>query len=300
MSQTPPKIPVWNCQAEVSADVTVGQKFSLGCSGESVPLLKTDQVVIYTRELDPVTKHASLNNLKILEVQSIDDRHFQATVTSYLTGKYQDDNIFVLTDGTNEIALQNIKFNVASVMQKGQEQKPYPAYPPWIMPIPLWFIALIIMAVIVPAVGIWLIFKRQKQKRALIESLKKQKTARLPFDEFHRDIRLIEKKHGLEPHDPKGYIGDLEKSFRLYLIRELIVPANDWSDRAILNEIKSQHKTVWSASERGLKRLLKEFERARRANAVSVTDSRQLYSMCLEVSEDIFKVIAAKNKRSHL
>ncbi len=295
MSTPQSKLPIWNCQVEAPPQINVGTHFQINCSGEAVPL-KTDQVMIYAKELDSQTQQASLNNLKILEVKNVNDHEIQAVATSYLVGKYEHDDFFVLTDGKNEVALQNLKFTVTSILQPNQENKPYPAYPPWAMSIPFWFIILIALLIIGPIAGILRIFIKQKQRRVLIESLKKLKTARLPFDEYHREIRILEKKYGVEPNDTKGYVADLEKAFRLYLVRELIVPANTWSDRAILKEIKSKHRVVWIENEKNLRRLLKEFERAKKSN-VTVTDCRQLYLMSLEVSESIFKAVNAKNKR---
>lgn len=295
MADQKQSLPTWNCEIDVSGEITVGKKFQISCQGEAVPL-KSDQLMIYAKELDPQTKHASLNNLKILEVIKSDEQQIKAIVTSYLTGKYETDGFFILSDGQQEVALNQLKFNVASVLPPNEKKDPYPAYPPWVIPVPIWFIVLIIALIVLPLYGIWRVLKKQRERRLLIDSLKKQKTVRSPFDEFHREIRAVEKKHGLEPQDTKAFVSDVEKSFRMYLIRELLVPANTWSNRQIFNELKSRHAKVWESSSKDIKRLFSEFERASRSN-VSVNDCRQLYAMNIEVSEKIFKIASQTRGR---
>src|SRR5690606_37110489 len=128
------KLPTWNCEAG-QAEITVGSKFLLNCKGENVEW-GAEGVAIYAKELDSVTNKASLNNLKILEVKNLSESGIEATVTSYLAGEYKEDGFFILTDGKTEVALQGVQFKVVSVLPPGQENKPYPAYPPWVMPIP--------------------------------------------------------------------------------------------------------------------------------------------------------------------
>lgn len=278
---------IWNCGVEGAQGLTVGSRFSIKCSGSPVAPLQADAMAIMDERGEPF-------GLKILEVQSVDESHLNATVTSYTPAQYKDVT-FKLSDGRQTIELKGIDFSVGSVLQREQKQEPYPAFPPWTMAFPLWLWFAIGLAILLPSLGTWSIARRKIQRRKLIEGLKKQKTARPPFDELHRELRQLERTHGLEPKEPQKYVEDLNRAFRLYLVRELTVPAFDWSDREIMHEIKRSSKHVFIECEKPLGRLLRELRRASRT-VPSINDCQQLTAMVRETSEGVFK-IQSQNRR---
>lgn len=291
-----PQNPIWNCQLNGPAPVTVGEKLTLECSGPQVLGFDSSRFQV----LVPDAQNGQYM-LKILEIKSADDRHIQAVVTTYIPAKYEADGTFILTDGKQNVQLNNVKLQTQSVIQQNQQPPPQPfgPFPPWVLSLPFWFYFAIATAIILPiATVIYLIYQRRERKK-LFDTLKKMRTARLPFDEFHREIRIIEKKYGIEPEDMKGYVSELEKTFRLYLIRELIVPALQKSDGTVFREIKKSHKEIWKHCGSDLKRMLLEFKAAQKGN-VSLTDCRQLYSMSIQVSEKIFNVLSKSTKRTAL
>lgn len=277
----------WDCVVEGAQGLTVGARFSIKCSGSPVAPFQSDALSIIDERGEPF-------GLKLLEVQSLDESHLHAAVTSYTPAEYKGVT-FKLSDGRQTIELKGVDFQIASVLQQEQKQEPYPAFPPWVMSFPLWLWFAIGLAILLPSLGTWSFARRKIQRRKLIEGLRKQKTARPPFDELHRELRQLERVHGLEPKEPQKYVEDLDRAFKFYLVRELTVPAFDWSDREIMREIKRSSKHVFVECEKSLGRLLRELRRASRT-VPSINDCQQLTTMVRETSEDVFKIQSQNRK----
>ena len=290
----------WTCTASPPGDLTVGQPFEISCAGDSVAM-KAESLGI--TELGDQKYH-----LKLTSIKSADDRHIEATVVSYKPGVYGkdggkdggNDGPFFLSDGTNSVELRGLTFEVHSVIPKGEKPEAFPAFPFWEMGFPWWFWVLSFYAVALPLLGIFLWARKAAQLKKLRQELERHRTVRPPFDEFHRELRLLERKHGVEPTDPKLYVQELNRVFRMFLVRELIVPALDWSDRAVLKEIKKRHRVLYDDLNGALAQVMRELNRAQSVASVNVGDAQQLAKMARETSESVFRVqarIAAKGRK---
>lgn len=133
-----------------------------------------------------------------------------------------------------------------------------------------------------------------KRKR-LIESLSRFQTAASPYNVYNKDLRQILRRfqatvsaNGVD--HPKDYLKELDLSFRMYLVRELRVPALDWSNREVMGEIKRRYKNLYFDLEDDLKALFRELEKAKKSEEkLSFVDCEQLRDMSRRLVDQIYK-----------
>lgn len=288
--------PIWDCQlTPESQPVHVGTKMRLLCQGEPLAIRPED-----LRLLDE--KGQPQFELKILEVvsqQTVGDSsvaRFEAIATSYKPGQYKDERGFLFTDGKQKLFLKNNSFEVQSVLPQGQQVQPVPPYGPITIGFLWWMILAFVLAIVLPLVAIYYFSKKKRQRQLILASLHSYKTLRDPYDELYKDFRSLERQYGIDPEDAKNFLADLEKYYRMFLIRELHVPALQWSDAQVMKEIKQVlgAKKI-ETLEKPLKALFKEFAKSKNTE-LSAKDCHQILGMTKSVSEAIFKLRKQRGK----
>ncbi len=283
----------WKCAFDEKgtatvSDITVGQKLNLYCSGDPAQLahdgLKIDSTEATGKEV--------FGKLHILEVKSLATDSGQFIVTSYEAGQHKAEGL-ILTDGLQRVPLEGFEWQVRSVIENPAQQ-PYPSFGPWSMSIS-WFYWAILVVVIFMAVWKAVIeFRKQRTRKKLFDDLKSFKTAKSPYDELHTDLRRLER--GLAKMEPKSAFESLERSYRLYLIRELQVPALEWDDKDIVKEIKRRHKSIYNLIRVDL---IDYFSELRKIKAtVRLEDCEFLLKQCQKISDKISDLMEGELKRA--
>ena len=291
--------PLWQCDLksmDQDGPLNVGSKMEMSCRGDFIDLPQMDRVKI---EFDE-SKNQYM--LQLLNIKTFDYKNAQFVVTSYQAGKHSPVN-FVVTDKVKGFRVEGMEWTIESVLDPTKKQEPYPSWGPFGMKMPMWFWGAILFIVLLFG---YFLFRKAKQffeRRRLVEKLYTHGTALTPFNQFNKDLRFLVRGYQNKSFDEKyakefsqsSYVEQLEKLFRQFLMRELLVPTFDWSDSQILKEIKRCHRKIYQNIGPDIIRALKELERARNSGEnLENSDRDQLTNMCRKIGEDIFQLRKVK------
>ena len=244
--------------------MTVGRKLLLKCQGEPV-FFARNKLVVLNGENAPAM-------IQLLEVRRLDEKSGDFVVTSYKAGKHEVNGLR-LTDGDLIAELGGETIVVESVIKAkdGKPPEPYGAYGPiqlqW--PLFMWIVlaAAVVGALIFLGVRLW----KHTQRRKMLEELKKFDTALSPFDQFNLELRKL--KRNLEFSNFKEttsyaeMVSLIEKSMRLYLLREWRLPAHEWSEEKIHQDMKKRHRKFHDLSREDLTEVFRELRKAQQDRA---------------------------------
>ena len=253
--------------------MTVGRKFLLRCQGEPV-FLKRDKLAV----LAPTKKPFSL---VLLEVRRLDEKSGDFLMSSYQPGKHQIAGVH-FSDGEQIVAIEKFELNVASVVQasKGKPPKPFGPYGPFTLtwPVELW-IALGILAFALLGSAIFAIWKSVKRRR-LISGLKQYDTALKPFDQFNKEIRKLKREiHYAAENERQDEVSQVDRSLRLYLVREFAIPALEWNETLIFKELKGRCRAVFDGCRNDLRITFHEISKATDTKKLSTQDIQLLVAL---------------------
>ncbi len=285
------ELPVWNCEflpLEGGLDsLTVGTKFTWKCHGDiAVQWIETPLVLTYSKPEEQYT-------LAILQVVKQDPNDVQYVVTGYKAGDYNPEYVHVLQSAgqPDEHGFEAIKpkWQVKSVLDPKQQPKPVPPFGPFTLSLPIWFIVAFWLAVVLLVVVVVHKVWKYIQRRRMLVDLQRHKTALPPLHQFFRDARQIRRRLNAvkEPGEVRLIAEDLNREFRLFLLRRYQIPTLDWSDRNILNDLRKRHRAVYRASSVPLKKTLRELLQLKARAHIEVKDVEQLYRLSLDVAESL-------------
>lgn len=262
--------------------LTVGDKFLLSCDGELSAPLKDNVQFQFLDEAQKYTLH-------VLKVQESMPQSFKLIVTSYKPGEYTNQKL-MLSDGVEVVTTNEISWRVGSVLDPNQEPKLEPSQGPFMISYPLWFwLALAaLLALIFSFFGFFIY--RKKKKKKLKEHLESYATMLPPFSQFSRDMRAARRTldHLKSGDGAVEIIKKLDEDFKLFLIRELKVPALQFSDAALLKDIKREHPDVYTKYKADLRRILSEFTNAKSdLNRIKIKDCEDLSFLSQQMAEKI-------------
>jgi hypothetical protein len=277
-----------NCQIDLqgySAQklLTVGDKFVLECDGP-LGLPFKDNVRFLLKDDSQYIIHK-------LQMPESTETHFKFIVTSYRTGEHKDIAL-VLSDGVTTATTNPLSWTVSSILKPGEEQKMVPSQGPFLLsyPLSLW---LTLAAVVLGIMGlIGFVVYRRRQRKLMKAQLEKFTTMLPPFSQFSKDMRQTIKKLD----DPKAevmakdIVVKMNEDLRLYLVRELMVPAHEYSDSAVLKEIRRDHRDLYDFCRADLKKVLSEFTKATaHLDKVSARDCEDLSVLSRKMAEKIYE-----------
>ena len=227
--------------ADTISGLTVGQVFQMNCQGDLAAFDPAAFSVFVMRDGVPKPDIYSLKILSTLELQPAQAKWL---VTSYQVGSLPQGTIY-LTDGKVQAKILGPQWTVKSVIEQkeGEEVKafgPIPALQGTLGNVIWIFLAAAVLAWIVNL--IWEIRERKRLKK-LFESLKSMRTHRSALDEFYTEIRGLDRKYNFAKPSAREVVGALFHSFRMYLVRELSVPAHQWGVKKVVTEIKRRPTT---------------------------------------------------------
>jgi hypothetical protein len=123
----------------------------------------------------------------------------------------------------------------------------------------------------------------------MLEELKLHATAMPPLHQFYRDARQLRRRlHTLKESSELQQISqDLDKNFRLFDLRRFQIPTLQWSNRAILEDLRRRHRKIYRASGEPLKKTLRELDKLKARAVMEPQDVEQLYRMSLDTAEKL-------------
>ncbi len=279
-----------SCQIDLQGrtpdqQLTVGDKFLLICDGAMPAPLKDEAYFQFTDEEQKYTLH-------ILKVQDSLPNNFKLVVTSYKPGDYTG-QVLTISDGTTTVKTNELSWRVSSILDPSQEPKPFASQGPFIISYPLWLWVALAAIIIAVSTFIGIFVYRKKKRQKLKAQLETYATMLPPFSQFSRDMRAARRiiEYLKSPGHAAEMIKKLDEDFRLYLIRELKVPALQVSDSELLAEIKHENPLVYKKHRKELRRILSEFTNAKAdLNRVKVKDCEDLSFLSRQVAEKIHDV----------
>ncbi len=283
----------WTCSIEKPEQVTVGDKFKLTCSGQSLPTLEGKVALRFEK---PEHEHA----LDVLDTIRVESNGGQFVVTGYRPGKYDKIENMKLTDGKRSVTISPQTWEVISILPKDQQPppEPFPAYGPFILSWPLWLWLTIVLVIGSIAFIIYRFIKRRRDLAKLKERLKQHTSALGALGQFHKDMRALARKVtvSLKQTVAKEHIVELNQIFRYYFVREFWIPAQEWTSKETLKEIKRAHPKLYQDLKLKLSPVFQEMDRALASDGIKGEDFEQLMNMSRDLIDAIYSLKAGKKK----
>ncbi|HEY8270697.1 MAG TPA: hypothetical protein VIG33_07390 [Pseudobdellovibrionaceae bacterium] len=283
--------------------LTVGREFYLTCKGEWPKTLKKEALYFTLEKAGSEVKSETLKyHIKLLDFEFRSLENVDIKITSYLAGQHQFPNL-ILTDGERKLELGPVQFSVQSVLEQGQQQKqekvePFGPMGPATIAVPVlyWVIlfgTLVLMGTL-GALKIW----RHNQRREMLLRLKEHDSALSPLQEFHQSMRRLQRANpvffGKEAtsEELRQGVTELSRMFKVFISRRLKVPAFEWNERLIVNDLRRYHFFVHQEYSQKIRSLFLELHRAESANAkLTSHDVSQLAESLRKTLEGIEKLM---------
>lgn len=263
-----------NCKIEIpevkgleTNEMTVGRHVLMICEGSWDKSFDFSNAQI---KLEDSHKYA----LKVLKAEARNTSFFELNATTYVAGDVQFPEM-ILTDGVHEINLGPQKFQTKSVLnpspqgQAQEPQKPFGFIFPLRLEWPTLYFILAASAVVLFLVGLILQLRRAARFAKLIADLKEYNSSIEPDLQFYKNLRVLEKQ---------DYpISELEKSFRLYVLRTFGVPMFVLNQKQVINFLKKR-KPQFKNERQQIDKLLGEFDEIskKKMEEISKEDKQEL------------------------
>lgn len=199
--------------------------------------------------------------VKVLKAEARSGSEFDLVLTTYVAGEVKFPEM-ILTDGKLEINLGQRQLQTKSVLQQpqpGQEQqKPFGYVFPLRLQWPALYFILAIAAVVLFLVGLIYQLRRAARFARLIADLKQYNSSLDPDLQFYKGLRALEKQNYPLP--------ELEKAFRLYVLRTFDVPMFVLNQRQIHSFMKKR-KSQFKLERQQVDKLLSEFDEIQKKKA---------------------------------
>jgi hypothetical protein len=288
MSDVP--VPVWNCEfkeatgagAAPLTNLTVGSLFDLHCKGD---------IPVEWRETPVTLKFAQQEQaytLYLLKTLKLEKNEAEFVVTGYKAGKHNPEYVRIL-QGENGFEFLKPTWNIASVLKPNEQTQPYGPMGPWFLMLPSWIwvtVAILFIAFVTILVRF---LRRRIQRKRMLEELDKHKTVLTPVNQFYRDSRLFQRRlhQSQSSNEYKNLLAGLNREFRLFVLREFKIPTLDWSDRAIVEDLRKHHYHSYRVGGDNLKKTLRELTRLQTQDQFQMEDLEQLHHMCMDAAEKL-------------
>lgn len=267
-----------------SQQLTVGREFIFKCSGE-LP------VHFNVAEARLASNENYKYDLVLRKVVVQDASHFDLYVVSYVAGLVRIPEIYV-TDGVNQIAIRTTEYKVDSVLpppqqiQAGAELPSKPEPYGYTATHLIWPLSYTVFFVFLSCVLITLILQqwgRQIRRRRLLKELKHYDSALSADSQFYKGLRVLEKQN--------YPISEVEKQFRLYVIRKYQVPLFGMTINESIRFLKKKWPTYIS-ERRDLKNILLDLKKmsedvsSKNTEAAKVPDTRNYLKKIYKFIDD--------------
>ncbi len=284
---------IWQCDlvanSQSTGQITVGSPIHMHCEGT--------KTIFNSNKLEILLNKKQKYVLHLLKVENISETEMDLIVTSYQAGQHQLKN-FQLSDGNDFVDSGPLQFNVTSVLKK--EAKPFGPFGPIGLERPTWYWTSIGVIVGLITIVALLKFRKSWQRKKIIKRLESHGTALSAYNQLNKELRSLDRELTLQrqrvsdteqlERTHREHIRELEKSFRMYLVRELKVPAMEWSNKQILGEIKRTDKKLFKSQNASIEKLLLEFKRLNKTNEeFTLSDCQQMRRLCRDCCDLLYK-----------
>lgn len=275
-------LPIWTCEFKGTENLTVGSLFKLNCHGEIEVAWNQDplKAVFPAKDFDYA--------LVVLKSDQLSPKAVELTVTSYRAGQLKPEYIRIV-QGEQGFEFSKPDWTVQSVLKPNEQPKPYPSFGPWNLPLPVWFLASVALVLAIIGYLIFRTIRRYNQRTKMLVDLEKHRTALSPLHQFYRDSRNLRRRlHNVKQTDElTALTSELDREFRLYVLRQFKIPTLDWTDREIIRDMKKRHRKVYYRVREPLRKTLRELSKLKGQKQVLFKDVEQLHKMSLDTVEKI-------------
>lgn len=294
--------------------LTVGQEFSVSCNGPAVAF--NPKELKLSVQSPYATRHMSKLVLQKRTWDVIAEENVNFTAVSYTPGKVSTS--FFLEDEENTVFVKQLNFQLEPVtpqpstagakqdssmdkvmkmfgqkketgskQQQVQQPTPYPGYGPVHLAYPQWYWYIFFGVLFVFLVFSFIKIKKHLDLRKLLKNLDEHQTALGAFHQMHKDIRRLEKDYFPPKNKDLDYVKQLDSIFRMFLVRQLKVPALDWSNGQIVSYIEDKFPRLDKRTTNRLKVLLRELQE-NQSESIQDEDANQLLKVSQKVSESLY------------
>jgi hypothetical protein len=126
-----------------------------------------------------------------------------------------------------------------------------------------------------------------------------------PYGHFNREMRQLGRRFPFTEGQPwppdaaQEYVRELERSFRWFVARELLIPALDGGVKKPLRELRRRDRALARAHGPAIARGLRELRRAAGSKLTS-TDGQQLGALCRKTVDAIERSLRARGLKEGL
>lgn len=284
------QIDIPNVQGLKNQELTVGREFYLNCRGDWPRDLAQEKLQLIFPE-------QAKYQIQLLgfEFRTPEEADIKITTHKVVPAKFEN---LKITDGTKEIELGVVQYQVQTVIEKpedpSQKVEPFGPMGPALVAMPMVYIVVVSLLVLsVLSLAATKVY-RLWQRRQLLAKLKAHDSALSPLGEFHQQMRRLQRDNTVffggksTSQDVVLAFEELNSSFRMFLIRELHVPAFDWGSQLILKDIKKYHHLVYQDCSLDIKKLLREYDQAiNNKNTLIENDIRVLFEQTRRLVEKV-------------
>lgn len=271
--------------------LTVGRTFTLDCPEAQPPKFKEGAALQF--KLAPEQKYV----LKFLDWEKRADATASSGVavraTSYAVGKQKVDDV-ILTDGAEELHLGPLEFELHSVIDPQQAPpEPYGPIGPVTLPFPIGYFGPPFAILVILLIFALRMFLRRRQRRRLLERMREYEGTLPPLSEYHQKMRWLRRESGLDTDKELTHaeniaaLREVDRAFRIFLIRRFRWPAFDWSERTLLGEFKRERKKLYEDSATDLRKILREFAAGLRAPKLESKDVLKILEESRRVADKL-------------
>ena len=287
-----PKKPQWECTLKTepkdNKGFTVGEIFQVDCAGTSLQL---------TEPLKAVNPDPLKYSFVYLRTLKMGENEISFLATTYASQTVQHPFLHIEDAQGGGFISQKIEIRSQSVIDPQKPpQGPYGPITPLALSWPYWiFLAMIILAAVLA--GWFLIFlRRHFQRKNLEKNIRKFESPLGSYHQFSKDLRLLKRgvvfseKVSWSEAQTKEYIDKLDEIYRMYILREYIVPALKWSPGQIAKHLHKKIKKEFRFFRDSFWKAFKELERAKGQNAqIKSRDCEQLTQLCWVAVDAMWK-----------
>lgn len=274
------EFPVWSCDLSEAKDLTVGRKFGVKCHGDIDVGWKPGPLsVIFPKEEDGYS-------LVVLAAPKLEKNDVELVVTGYKPGQHQPEYLRIV-QGEAGFEVQKPHWEIQSVVKQGEKPQPYASVGPWSIGLPLWFLIAAAVVLLALVYAGYRIFRRVHQRRQMLADLERHRTTLSPLHQFYRDARMLRRRlnQAKTAEEAKAVADDLNREYRLYILRQFRIPTLDWSDRAIVADLRRRYRKVYRRAGASLGKTLRELSRLREGETVLLKDVEQMHRASMESVE---------------
>ncbi|MDE0091671.1 MAG: hypothetical protein OXN83_00095 [Oligoflexia bacterium] len=240
----------WQCYFKRVPDkITVGEALNLFCDGDT----KLNLTAPVTIEFLDKQYDYSLVVLKTLKKE---DYFLALQVAPYRTGRFEQS--FYITDGKNKLKIDNLSFDVQSVLTK-KSVKPYGPYGPFKLGPDSLYVFVFGFCVIALAFFASLFTYRFFKRKKFVQSVLNRHSYLNPSKFFAVNLRK-------EQRDLSQSVKYLEHLFKIFLEDCLFIPVVNQSHKQIIRNLKKYQSSLYKKNGANILQILSEFSEVKKDN----------------------------------